>query len=103
MFSGCPKGIRIDCGTKNAKIAEWQIALRMFHSDNHARDKSVQYGPFQLIPYVGLTQVVVRYVMFDMCCGFESHPSVFNQRFITCLAYVCYIENDAHHMYHAEN
>ena len=42
---GCPQVIRIDKGVENSKLAEVQIALRMFHRDCHAQERSVTYGP----------------------------------------------------------
>ena len=44
LLLGCPQTIRVDKGTENSKIAECQIALRMYHSDAQAREKSVYFG-----------------------------------------------------------
>ena len=42
---GCPETIRIDRGVENTKVAQCQIALRMFHLDRQSQEKSVYFGP----------------------------------------------------------
>ena len=34
----------MDRGTENCRIAQLQVALRMYHGDNFACKKSIQYG-----------------------------------------------------------
>ena len=37
---GCPETIRIDRGVENTKVAQCQIALRMFHLDRQSQGPS---------------------------------------------------------------
>ena len=48
---GCPQMVRMDRGTENGQVAQYQIAFRMSHSDDLAAEKSVKYGssPFNLV------------------------------------------------------
>ncbi len=45
MFrKGCPRVVRMDCGTENVKVAATQFAFRADHDDSHAGVKSFAYG-----------------------------------------------------------
>lgn len=41
---GCPQMVRMDRGTENSQVAQYQIAFRMSHADDLAAEKSVKYG-----------------------------------------------------------
>ena len=71
---GCPQTIRADRGTENCKVAECQIALRMFHTDTFAQEKSFQYGTSPSNSVKNIFSIIILYLssLTDILCRVTS-------------------------------